>query len=143
MKSDQKKFRIENGYLCGPSGQWLLKDIKAVYKREGGKIDLKKYAASVGGITAGGVIMSTTVVGGGIIAFGALAYMMHRTMRVYALIDGQEVELLAEPYISGYWHEDAAKRACDELLTLVADAQRNGSNNSEAGHVASNPTLET
>ena len=125
MSSPQpQNFSVTDGYLVGPTGRWRLANIKGAYKRQGGRLDLKKWLTTLAGMTAGAAAMSWNPIGGAILALGSVAYCTHGTMRVFALIDGHEVEILAEPYISPWWREDAANRACDELIALIADAQR-------------------
>jgi hypothetical protein len=124
MIDEQPKFHVADGFLCGPTGRWQLSAIKASYKRESGRLDFKKWLASVTGATAAVVLASTNPVGAVAAAAVGFGYLSSRTMRVYALIDGQEIELLAEPFLHPFWRVEAANKACDELLSLIAKEQK-------------------
>jgi len=43
-------YKISKGNLSGDKGSWSLKSISAVYKEEGGRMSLKKWAITLAGL---------------------------------------------------------------------------------------------
>ena len=124
MSTDESSYTIKRGKLHGPNGSWSINKISAIYKREGGKIGIKKWLITLAGLTAGSAVISAGTLPFVVISGGSLGYMMHRTLRVFAMIEGAEVELLCEVYWEVIWGEDRANSKCDELIALVTNAQK-------------------
>jgi hypothetical protein len=112
-------FKIKNGTLEGPNGSWKLSAISAVYKRECGQIGLKKWLVTVAGLAAAGSIASGPIIPTLAIAGGTFGYMMHRTMRVFATINGVEVEIHCEVYFDPWINVQQANAKCDALISLI------------------------
>lgn len=124
MSANPTLFRIEGEYLIGPNGRWRISDIKAAYKKEGGRFSAQKWLATATGMGVGLAAMALNPAGGAVLAAGAFGYYFHRTMRVFALIDGHEAELHAEVYLCALWREEEANQICDDLIRLIETAQK-------------------
>lgn len=112
-------FKIKKGMLEGPNGSWKLSAISAVYKRECGKIGMKKWLLTLAGLTAAGAFASGPVIPTLAIAGGTFGYLMHRTMRVFATINGAEVEIHSEVYFDPWIKAEHANARCDALISLI------------------------
>lgn len=112
-------FKIKNGILEGPNGSWKISAISAVYKRECGQIGMKKWLITVAGATAAGLIASGPILPTLAIAGGTFGYMMHRTMRVFATINGSEVEIHCEIYFDPWINVQQANARCDAIVSLI------------------------
>jgi hypothetical protein len=119
MNTTDIGYKVENGLLKGSEGQWEIKKISAVYKKEGGKLGLAKFLIVSAGLAAAGAAIAISVAHFAVIGAGAFGYLTHRTMRVFAVIEGCEVELLAEIYWQGIWGEDRANARCSALINLI------------------------
>ena len=124
MNPNETGYKIEGGYLKGPPGAWELSKISAIYKKEGGRLGLKKFAISAAALAAAQVAIGLSVAHFAAIGVGAFGYLTHRTLRVYSVIEGCEVELLAEMYWEGIWGSERAHQRCDALIELVNKAKQ-------------------
>lgn len=123
MSTINQPYKIERGKLHGPNGAWSLEKISAIYKRECGKVGLKKWLVLMGALTAAGLAASGPMAPPLAIAGLGFGYYLHSTMRVFAVIDGKEVELLCEVFYVG-WRLKEANEKCDALIKLVTNSQR-------------------
>jgi len=119
MNPTDTGYKIENGYLKGASGAWELSKISAIYKKQGGRLGLKKWLISCAGLAAAQVAIGLSVAHFAALGIGTFGYMTHRTLRVYSVIEGCEVELLAEMYWESIWGSERANLRCDALIELV------------------------
>jgi hypothetical protein len=112
-------FKVNNGMLEGPDGAWEIAKISAIYKREAGRIGIKKWLITLAGLTAVGAVASGPIIPSLALAGGTFGYMTHRTMRVFAMIEGTETEIHSEVYFDLFIGADKAISKCEALISLV------------------------
>ena len=126
MDPSDTEFKIEAGYLKGPSGIFELSDIDVIYAKPGGRLSPAMFLVFIAGIAAiPSVVMwvGASLLFIPLLAAAPVVYLAHASFCVYVVVGGREIGLLAEVYYPGIWGEARAKARCDALVKLVSSAK--------------------